>query len=98
MIDCTGLLISPGFIDIQINGAFGIDFSSVPEDVTQFAKDVDKVARGLLKFGVTSFCPTLITSPSDVYARVLPLVWFRVVFSCCNRFALVLEVNMEPPS
>lgn len=35
---------------------------------------VNKVAEGLMRHGVTSFCPTLVTSPSDVYRRVLPRI------------------------
>ena len=58
VIDCTGLLIVPGFIDIQINGAFGVDFSTLPEDPSAIERDVQAVSKGLLQFGVTSFCPS----------------------------------------
>ncbi|KAJ9585221.1 hypothetical protein L9F63_002984 [Diploptera punctata] len=62
-IDCKGALISPGFIDLQINGGFGVDFSNNTEDVEN---GLLKVAKGLLAHGVTAFCPTVVTSPRDV--------------------------------
>ncbi|XP_033743996.1 N-acetylglucosamine-6-phosphate deacetylase-like isoform X2 [Pecten maximus] len=68
-IDCGGMIISPGFIDVQINGAFGVDFSA---DVTDIEKGVGKVAKGLLEHGVTSFCPTLVTCSRQTYSEILP--------------------------
>lgn len=57
IIDCGGGILAPGFIDVQINGAFGVDFS----DVDLKASDVEKVAehllsvRGLLAAVATDF-------------------------------------------
>lgn len=59
-IDGKGLLIVPGFIDIQVNGGFGYDFSSHPESIRE-------VARRLPQHGVTSFLPTLISLPPSQY-------------------------------
>ncbi|KAM6904777.1 N-acetylglucosamine-6-phosphate deacetylase, partial [Xenentodon cancila] len=70
-VDCEGSIIAPGFIDVQINGGFGIDFSQPSEDV---GAGVSLVARKILEHGVTSFCPTLVTSPAEVYHKVLPQV------------------------
>ncbi|KAJ1525781.1 hypothetical protein ONE63_008986 [Megalurothrips usitatus] len=67
--DCAGALISPGFIELQINGGFGVDFSHNIDDIDA---GIAKVAHGLLAHGVTSFCPTLVTSTPKVYEKVLP--------------------------
>lgn len=72
MVDCQGLILSPGFIDIQLNGAFGIDFTSCPPE--ELEQGVAKVSEGILKYGVTSYCPTLITSEPSTYASRLPRV------------------------
>ncbi|KAF5890072.1 N-acetylglucosamine-6-phosphate deacetylase [Clarias magur] len=68
-VDCRNKIIAPGFIDVQINGGYGIDFSQVSDDITG---GVAQVARKLLEHGVTSFCPTLVTSPPDIYHQVIP--------------------------
>lgn len=66
-IDGKGCLIAPGFIDIQLNGAFGYDFSSQPEKVVL-------VARQLPQYGVTSFLPTLISLTPSGYLHCIPLL------------------------
>jgi N-acetylglucosamine-6-phosphate deacetylase len=55
-----GCVAAPGFIDLQINGAFGHDFTSTP-------RQISAVARNLPRFGVTAFLPTLISSPLERY-------------------------------
>ncbi|XP_058813712.1 N-acetylglucosamine-6-phosphate deacetylase [Topomyia yanbarensis] len=70
-IDCNGAIIAPGFIDLQINGGYGVDFSN---DVTTVEEGVRRVSKGLLNHGVTSFCPTLVTSPPSTYHTVLPKI------------------------
>lgn len=44
-----------------------MDFSQATEDV---GSGVALVARKILSHGVTSFCPTLVTSPPEVYHKV----------------------------
>jgi len=74
ILDAKQLIIAPGFIDLQINGAFGVDFSSVdPRDGVN-AANVAMVRKRLLEYGVTAFCPTVITSTPETYRAVLPLL------------------------
>jgi len=54
--------ISPGWIDLQINGAYGFDFS-------RDGSTVAGAAERLPETGVTSFLPTLITSPWEDYPK-----------------------------
>src|SRR5688500_7001200 len=53
-----GLLLVPGYIDLQINGAFGLDFTADPSTIWD-------VAARLPRYGVTAFLPTIISSPAE---------------------------------
>ncbi|MGB3632789.1 MAG: N-acetylglucosamine-6-phosphate deacetylase [Rubrobacteraceae bacterium] len=57
-------LICPGFIDLQINGAFGIDVG--PNDV-----GLGELATRLPRTGTTAFLPTAISWPSERYEALL---------------------------
>ncbi|KAI9250887.1 hypothetical protein BDA99DRAFT_522159 [Phascolomyces articulosus] len=72
IIDAKGLLVVPGFIDTQINGAYGIDFADYEGSDEKIQADINKVAKGLLQYGCTSFCPTVVSSEPAVYKKVLP--------------------------
>jgi N-acetylglucosamine-6-phosphate deacetylase len=61
-------LAVPGFVDLQVNGYAGVDFS---------APGVDGYARAgaaLLAGGVTAFQPTLVTAPGEEMAAALAAV------------------------
>jgi N-acetylglucosamine-6-phosphate deacetylase len=59
--------ICPGFIDLQINGAFGID-------VGPDARALEGLGRELPKTGVTSFLPTAISWPAERYAEFVEAI------------------------
>jgi N-acetylglucosamine-6-phosphate deacetylase len=67
LLDATRLLIAPGLIDLQINGAFGNDFTGNPESIWD-------VGAMLPRSGVTSFLPTIVSSPPDVAMRALEVL------------------------
>ncbi|XP_024270502.2 N-acetylglucosamine-6-phosphate deacetylase isoform X1 [Oncorhynchus tshawytscha] len=90
-VDCEGLIIAPGFIDVQINGGYGIDFSQATSNVRG---GVALVAKKILEHGVTSFLPTLVTSPPNIYHKVLSEV---KVHSGGMEGAGVLGCHLEGP-
>lgn len=63
-LDATGLHVLPGFLDLQVNGAAGIDLTLEPERLWE-------VAAVLPRFGVTGFLPTVITSAPEQRERAL---------------------------
>ncbi|KAG4075562.1 hypothetical protein HA402_003387 [Bradysia odoriphaga] len=91
VIDCQNAIIAPGFIDIQINGGYGIDFA---HNTTDTATGVSLVAKNILAHGVTSFCPTLVTSPVSTYQQVLPNIPKK---AGGKHGATILGVHLEGP-
>jgi N-acetylglucosamine-6-phosphate deacetylase len=71
-VDLGERLVAPGFIDVQVNGAFGFDFSAIPKDMATYQKGLHKVNHELLKTGVTSYLPTIPSQLPEVFQRALP--------------------------
>jgi N-acetylglucosamine-6-phosphate deacetylase len=64
MMDAHGLIAAPGYIDWQLNGAFGHDYTENPETIWESA-------TRLPEHGVTAFLPTIITSPFEKHAAAI---------------------------
>ena len=79
-------LLCPGFIDLQINGAFGADIGPDPDAIRTL------VAK-LPTTGVTSFLPTLISSPPERYGEFLAALEEGAV----EDGARVLGAHLEGP-
>lgn len=58
------LVAVPGFIDLQCNGALGIDLASEPERLWE-------LAAALPRWGVTAWLPTIVTTPPEVAERAM---------------------------
>jgi N-acetylglucosamine-6-phosphate deacetylase len=56
------LWISPGLIDLQINGFAGHDLNMAAAPMEERVEAVRRMTREVLKTGTTSFCPTVITA------------------------------------
>lgn len=71
IIDLGGKLLAPGLIDVQLNGAYGFDFSVIPENGSVgYSKGVQLVNKNLIRRGVTSYLPTLTSQRPVVYHQV----------------------------
>jgi N-acetylglucosamine-6-phosphate deacetylase len=56
--------IAPGYIDIQVNGGFGVDVDGDPVAYRVLAEH-------LPHHGVTSYLPTAVSAPADFYAPLI---------------------------
>jgi N-acetylglucosamine-6-phosphate deacetylase len=90
-IDCKGRIIAPGFIELQINGGWGHDFSY---NIDNLETGLDMVSQNLLCHGVTAYCPTIVTSPRDTYQAILPRMKKKQGGA---HGATVLGVHVEGP-
>ena len=73
VIDLKGKILAPGFIDVQLNGAFGFDLSTVPQDdIAIYQKGLKTLNKQLIRTGVTSYLPTLPSQKAEVYHQTLP--------------------------
>mmetsp|Transcript_12657 Transcript_12657/g.19035 ORF Transcript_12657/g.19035 Transcript_12657/m.19035 type:complete len:418 (+) Transcript_12657:60-1313(+) len=97
MIDCEGGILSPGFIDLQLNGAYGVDFSDVAS--ADFGSIMD-VCKKLPSSGVTSFLPTLVSCDAVVYKELLPR-YYQIINDETNYSyvggAVILGLHLEGP-
>ncbi|MGN6297092.1 MAG: N-acetylglucosamine-6-phosphate deacetylase [Ginsengibacter sp.] len=69
IIDCTGYIISPGLIDIQIYGAGGFLFSNSPS-----APALKSMTESLLSVGTTGFYVTLATNSMEIFHKAIKVV------------------------
>lgn len=79
-------IVSPGLIDLQVNGAFGVEVS--PD-----AADIDRMSRGFLAHGVTAWLPTVVTAPADFYPPIFEM-WAKLDASAG---AVPLGLHLEGP-
>jgi len=79
-------IVAPGFIDLQVNGGYGIDFGEEPHRIAE-------VAAWLPETGVTAFLPTIVSSFADRYRRVFD----ALPGSTSASGARVLGLHLEGP-
>lgn len=87
-VDAGGLFAAPGFLDLQVNGGFGIDLTSEPDALPA-------LARRLPEVGVTGFLPTIVSSPPEVVAAALAAL--EAAASADPAAAVPLGLHLEGP-
>ncbi|MDI2128085.1 N-acetylglucosamine-6-phosphate deacetylase [Yinghuangia seranimata] len=84
-------VLTPGLIDLQVNGAFGVDFvASTPDEWRT-------VAGRLAGTGVTAFLPTFITGAMDTLVAALARAHTTRATLAAEPVARVLGVHLEGP-
>lgn len=73
VIDLKNAIISPGFIELQTNGALGFHFAHYSNPET-YQAGVQKLAKYLPSTGVTGFYPTIPTVSKEVFQGALPFL------------------------
>lgn len=68
-VDLEGKILSPGFIDVQINGYHNFDFSTPDPN---FTSELTNTTQHMIKSGLTSYVPTVISTRPEAYHAVLP--------------------------
>jgi N-acetylglucosamine-6-phosphate deacetylase len=63
-VDCSGLTVVPGFIDVHVHGVEGAD-------ALDGGGAIAEIASRLPRFGVTAFCPTSIACTPDALSAML---------------------------
>ena len=86
--DYDGALILPGFVDLQVNGAFGVDVASESPRLSELSPSPALT-------GTTSYLPTVISSPEGIYEEALPTIGAAATNSSSG--AEVLGVHLEGP-
>lgn len=88
IIDCGGLYLSPGFVDIHVHG--GGNKSAMSENY----RDIIEMAQAHLKYGTTSIAPTTLAAPVEQLKNVT-LSIKKASEECKN--STILGVHFEGP-
>jgi N-acetylglucosamine-6-phosphate deacetylase len=97
VVDLGGRIVSPGFIECQLNGAYGFNFSTVADDMTQYGKQLRDLNKRLVQTGVTSYIPTVTSQTSRLYKKVLPFLGPSGSYRRADDGAESLGAHVEGP-
>ena len=85
VVDAGGLLVAPGFLDLQVNGFAGHSFQDPDPEGCR------RVSEALLRHGVTGFLPTIVTNTPEAMQRAVAAVGAGL------QNSLALGVHVEGP-
>lgn len=94
-VDLGGRIVSPGLIECQLNGAFGFNFSTLLDDMSQYGKKLKEVNKLLMQTGVTSYIPTITSQRPELYQKVCRSALIGPTMRALS-IANVYATNMTP--
>ncbi|KAI1932468.1 N-acetyl-glucosamine-6-phosphate deacetylase [Ophidiomyces ophidiicola] len=97
VLNLGGRILAPGFIEVQINGAAGFDFSVPQPTKEDYDAGLRDVNRALVQMGITSYLPTVTSQRKEVYAKVLPSLAPSGLLRCAEDGAESLGAHIEGP-
>ena len=89
VLDASGLVALPGFVDLHVHGAVGVDVMDADPD------GLRRMARFFARHGVTAWLPTTMTASARDLERALEAV--AEVLGPVERGATVLGAHLEGP-
>jgi N-acetylglucosamine-6-phosphate deacetylase len=84
--------LSPGFLDMQVNGYMGSDYSL--EDLSE--EQIAKIVSHLSRSGTTQHVPTIITTPRERILRNLKVI-SKAIQSSRNTACAISGIHIEGP-
>ncbi|KAH7019282.1 N-acetylglucosamine-6-phosphate deacetylase [Ilyonectria destructans] len=97
IIDLGGRILSPGMIECQLNGAFGFNFSTLLDDMSEYGEKLQEVNRLMVQTGVTSYIPTITSQLPEMYQKTLPYLGPSGGFRKAGDGAESLGAHCEGP-
>ncbi|HKA93818.1 MAG TPA: amidohydrolase family protein [Acidimicrobiia bacterium] len=90
-VDTGPTLLSPGLIDVQVNGVDGDDFA------TADAAGWRRAGRAQLEHGVTAYCPTFVSAPFEWYDAALRRAGAARADADGRALPCIVGVHLEGP-
>ena len=87
-VDLEDGIIAPGFLELQTNGLLGFHFTHF-KDESQYAAEIDKVAKYLVTQGVVGFWATVPTVSGEDFKRVGTYLSFLPCIQTLNGTLLI---------
>lgn len=89
-IDASGRLLVPGYVDVQVNGAMGEEFSQSP------VEKYDKIVRHFVQHGTTAMLATVLTdTPENMLDAIRRVAAYRE--SKSEYAGAVIGIHVEGP-
>lgn len=94
VVDCPDGWLSPGGVDLQINGGLGLAF---PDLTLADLPKLDAIATYLWQQGLDGFCPTIVTTAVEKVQRALEAIAASSLRTWQPGRAQILGVHLEGP-